>query len=238
MINDVYKRFIVPGASESHQVLAGRLCTVLLMGAAGVVAMYMQSAAGNFGIMLSMTAGMGLVYMLRWFWWRVSAISEIVVLVVPSVFVVYFWRIHPSTGLPELDDWQRMGLTTLMTTVCWLVATLMTRPTDTGTLVRFYKRVQPGGPGWAAFLRRAEAEGHSFAEVDRVGQLPLGVACVLLGCVAIYSALFATGYWLYGHTTAAGWLTLAAVVSTVLLFLLWRRLVYPLRIQVRIEGKL
>jgi Na+/proline symporter len=252
LVNDVYKRFIVKSASDAHQVLVGRIMTVLLMVVAGVVAMKMESAASNFGIMLSMTAGMGLVYMLRWFWWRVNAVSEIVVLIVPSAFVLYFWLWHP--GIEELlnlklgwnldpeafaiNDWQRMGLVALATTISWLVLTLLTRPVDTDTLVRFYKKTQPGGPGWRAFIAKAESEGHDFSEVDRIGQLPLGIMCTVLGCVAIYCALFATGYWLYGHTISASILTAVAVLSTLMLIVLWRRLTHPLNIKLRIEGKL
>ena len=252
LVNDVYKRFIVKSASDAHQVMAGRVFTVLLMGLACVVALSMRSAADNFGIMLSMTAGMGLVYMLRWFWWRVNAISEIVVLVVPSIFVLYFWLWHAGSEEflnaklgwnldPEafaLNDWQRMGLTALATTISWIVLTLLTRPTDTETLVRFYKRTQPGGPGWRNFIAKAESEGHDFSGVDRLGQLPLGILCTVLGCVAIYCALFATGYWLYGHTTSASILTGVAIVSTVVLIVMWRRLTYPLGIKVEIKGKL
>ncbi|MFP4499902.1 MAG: sodium:solute symporter family protein [Candidatus Hydrogenedentota bacterium] len=235
LVNDVYKRFVVPGATERHLVTAGRVCTVLLMIAAGYVALQMVSALDNFKIMLSVGAGSGLIYILRWFWWRVNAISEIVAMVVPFGLAM-FLRFYYPEGWPVLDDWMQFGAIVAVTTLAWVMVALVTRPTPTGTLVGFYKKVQPGGPGWRGFISRAEAEGHDFSEVDRIGQLPLGILCMVLGCVAVYATLFATGYWLYGNTAEAKWLTGIAVVSTIVLVFMWRRLTYPLRIQVDIDG--
>lgn len=237
LVNDLYKRFIAKNASERHLVAAGRIFTVVLMVAAGFVSLQMVSALDNFKIMLGVGAGSGLIYILRWFWWRINAISEIVAMAVPLMMVV-FLRFYYPEGWPVMNDWMEFGVIVAVTTVAWVITTFITRPTPTDTLAVFYKKVQPGGPGWRGFLRRASEEGHDFSEVDRIGQLPLGIACSVLGCIAIYCALFATGYWLYGHTTPAAWLTGGAVASTLVLIVLWRRLTYPLSIKLKINGKL
>lgn len=237
IVNDFYRRFLRPDSSDRELVFVGRVSTLLLMVAAGFVSLQMESALDNFQILVQIGAGTGLIYILRWFWWRLNAISEIVALVVSFLIALYFRFLHERLGLPALPEWQQLCIGVGVTTLFWLAATYLTRPTNPDTLVRFYRLVQPGGPGWKAVIRDAEARGIPMGDVDRLGQMPLGIVCMLLGCVSIYSALFATGYWIYGKTTAAALLTALFAVSAFVLVRLWIRLVHPLRIQMTITAK-
>ena len=239
IVNDFYKRFIRPSSSERHLVFVGRVSTVLLMIGAGYLSLQMESALDNFKIILIIGAGTGLLFILRWFWWRINAISEITALIVSFAVALYFQFLHARTGLPILNDWQQLCAIVVITTACWLVMTYLTRPANLETLVKFYRTTQPGGPGWRWLIEKAESEGYSMRDVDRIGQIPMGIACMVLGCVSIYAALFATGYWIYGQYTLAGILTAVFLVTTGILVRLWVRLVHPLRVQmfIRTKGK-
>lgn len=237
IVNDFYKRFVYPKSSDRHLVLVGRICTVLLMIGAGYLSLQLESALDNFQIMLRIGAGTGLLFILRWFWWRINAVSEITALIVSFAAALYFQFWHAKTGLPVLNDWQQLCAIVVVTTICWVTMTYVTRPTKLETLVEFYRLIQPGGPGWRTLIERAEMEGHSMKDVDRLGQIPHGILCMVLGCVAVYSALFATGYWIYGQARLAAVLTGVFVVTTVVLVRLWVRLVHPLRVQITIRAK-
>jgi Na+/proline symporter len=225
MVNDFFKRFLRPRSSEKELVLVGRISTVVLMALAGVVALLMKNALDSFQIMLQVGAGTGLLFILRWFWWRINAWSEISAMVVSFLIAVYFRFIHGLTGLPAVSDWAQLVIGVAITTWSWLVVTLLTKPTEDRVLVSFYRKVSPGGPGWRAFLDRAKARGERAEGLDPAWQVPRGILCMFLGCVAVYSALFATGNWIYSKTLPAVILTCTAVVSTFLLFLMWGRVV-------------
>jgi len=225
MVNDFFKRFLRPRSSEKELVLAGRISTVVLMFLAGIVALLMKNALDSFQIMLQVGAGTGLLFILRWFWWRINAWSEISAMVVSFLIAVYFRLIHGLTGLPAVSDWAQLVIGVAITTCGWLVVTFLTKPTEDRVLVSFYRKVSPGGPGWRAFLDRAKARGERADGLDPAWQVPRGILCMFLGCVAVYSVLFATGNWIYAKTLPAVILTCTAVVSTFLLFLLWGRVV-------------
>ncbi len=226
MVNDFFKRFLRPRSSEKELVLVGRISTVLLMILAGIVALLMKNALDSFQIMLQVGAGTGLLFILRWFWWRINAWSEISAMVVSFLIAVYFRFIHGLTGLPAVSDWAQLVIGVAITTCGWLVVTFLTKPTEDRVLVSFYRKVSPGGPGWRAFLDRAKARGERADGLDPAWQVPRGILCMFLGCVAVYSVLFATGNWIYAKTLPAVILTCTAVVSTFLLFLLWGRVVW------------
>ncbi len=226
MVNDFFKRFLRPRSSEKELVLVGRISTVLLMALAGVVALLMKNALDSFQIMLQVGAGTGLLFILRWFWWRINAWSEISAMVISFLIAVYFRFIHGLTGLPAVSDWAQLVIGVAITTCGWLVVTFLTKPTEDRVLVSFYRKVSPGGPGWRAFLDRAKARGERADGLDPAWQVPRGILCMFLGCVAVYSVLFATGNWIYAKTLPAVILTCTAVVSTFLLFLLWGRVVW------------
>jgi len=225
MVNDFYKRFLRRSAGEKEMVLAGRVSTVVLMAVAGAVALLMRSALDSFQIMLQVGAGTGLLFILRWFWWRINAWSEIAAMVVSFLVAVYMRFLHRLTGLPPLGDWLQLVIGVGITTCGWLLVTFLTKPTDDKVLANFHRKVRPGGPGWRRFLERAKASGEAAEGLDAAWRVPRGILCMVLGCVAVYSALFATGNWIYGRVLPAGLLTLSAAASVWFLTRLWGRVV-------------
>ncbi len=194
VVHDLYRRFLRPGESERHYVFVGRLVTALLMLVAALLTLVLETARASFDLMLSVGAGTGLIYLLRWFWWRVNAWSEIAAMI--SSFLVaaaFFVAGRQGAMIPSHVS---LLVTIAITSVVWLAATFLTRPTDEHTLVRFYERVRPAGPGWRPIAAKASAGRSS----DSLGaQLAASVA----GCAAIYGALFGTGAILYGQAGPA-----------------------------------
>lgn len=222
MVHDFYRRFIRPDSTEHELVQAGRVFTAILMVLAGGLALAMESALDNFNIMLMVGAGTGLIFILRWFWWRINAASEIAAMVLSFVLAVYFTFVHENLGLPPIADWTQLLLTIGITTAGWLAVTYLTRPVSDDTLVNFCKLVRPGGPGWARISAKIESDG---SPAPGAWQVPQGILCMVLGCVAIYAALFATGYIIYGRYTLGAVLSVIAVVASVILARQWKRLI-------------
>ena len=194
VVHDLYRRFLRPGESERHYVFVGRLVTAVLMLIAALLTLVLETARASFDLMLSVGAGTGLIYLLRWFWWRVNAWSEIAAMV--SSFVVaaaFFIAGRQGAMIPSHVS---LLVTIAVTSVVWLTVTFLTRPTDEETLVTFYERVRPGGPGW----RHIAAKASTGPSTDSLGAQ---LAATVLGCAAIYGALFGTGAILYGQTGPA-----------------------------------
>ncbi|SMO53985.1 sodium:solute symporter family protein [Fodinibius sediminis] len=226
LVNDFYKRFINPESSEKELVMVGRLSTVVLMIVAGGLALLMQNALDSFQILLQIGAGTGLLFILRWFWWRINAGSEIAAMVISFVVAVYFQFFHSYTGLPQLSGWEEIVIGVILTTIGWVSVTYMVRPTSQKTLLNFYEIARPGGPGWQKVLDVAEKAGREVQVYkDEAWRVPQGIFCMLLGCFAVYGTLFATGYWIYGQWILAGTFTVVALVSSVMLFKAWRKLI-------------
>ncbi len=221
IVHDFYRRFVRRDASERELVLAGRVATVALMVMAGVVALQLENALQAFQVLLQIGAGTGLLFLLRWFWWRVNAWSEIVAMVASFGVALFFLWQNKRGGGSGLESWQELVVGVAVTTVCWLAATLVTRPTDEARLREFYRRTRPGGPGWRSVVRRAAAEGQPVEEGVAEWPVPRGLACMMAACVTVYSALFATGSWLYGRPVNGGVLTLVAVAAAVVLARTW-----------------
>ena len=224
LVHDFYQRFVNPGGTERQLVRAGRITTALLMVLAGIVALWMENALDNFQIMLQIGAGTGLLLILRWFWWRINAMSEIAAMLLSFTIAVYFRFLDDDTlfGI-ALDASLELVIGVAVTTIGWLLVTFLTKPVHHEKLVAFYRRTHPGGPGWWKVLREAEAKGDPIV-VDQDWYVPLGILCMFLGCAAIISTLFATGYWIYGQYAAATLLTINALATTAALVASWRRL--------------
>jgi Na+/proline symporter len=211
VVSDFYRRFVRPEASEKHYVAVARLTTVALIVLAALVALWLENAVDAFQILLQIGAGTGLVFLLRWFWWRVNAWSEISGMVVSFLIAVHFRFVHEAIGLTPLDPSVQLVLGVLGTTAAWVTVTFLTEPADRETLQNFYDRIRPFGRGW----RRV---------VDTKGRRPDGslaaaFACWGLGCVVVYAALFGTGWALYGEARPA---LAAAGVAAGAAFLLLR----------------
>ncbi|MBV9270616.1 MAG: Na+:solute symporter, partial [Candidatus Eremiobacteraeota bacterium] len=190
LVHDIYRRFINPDGSEKHYVAVGRFVTVLIMIIAIILTFQLQTAREAFNVILSIGAGTGLVYLLRWFWWRINAWTEVAAMLSSFVVSIVFF-VMSKTGHdvgPEIT----LVVTVLITTVVWLVTTFLTAPVDEETLVAFYRKVRPAGPGWARIRELAGGVGSP----DR---LSLSFAGWILGLAVVYSALFGTGAYLYGH---------------------------------------
>lgn len=221
-VNDFYQRFLEPGASERRKVLVGRVMTVVFLCLSSVVALFLESAVGAFDLILSIGAGTGLVFILRWFWWRISAYSEIAGMSASLLTAVYFQFMHARIGFSPLETWQQLLCTIAITTVVWIIVTLLTPPTSEERLRQFYRAVRPGGPGWQRVRASAQMAGETMPSLH--WDVPLGIVCMLVGCVAVYGALFAIGNWIYGNYLHATVLTAVAVVASVVIFVLWGRL--------------
>ncbi len=200
VVNDFWVRFVNPRASDRQQVLVGRISTVLLMIAAGALALWLENALQAFRILLQIGAGTGLLFILRWFWWRISPYSEISAMVIS--FVVAVALEQPFAG--ALAGWQKLLIGVAITTVGWLLVTVITPPDAPEKLREFYRLIRPGGPGWRRVVEDARRDGCELPAADAEGwTLPRGIACMVLGCLAVYGVLFATGYWLYGNRLMA-----------------------------------
>ena len=193
IVNDFYRRFVSGDRSERHYVTVGRLSTVGLIVLASAVSLWLDSALQAFQILLQIGAGTGLIFLLRWFWWRVNAWSEISGMVISFVIAVYFQFVHESLGLAPLDPSLALVLGVAITTVAWLGVTFLTPPADEATLQRFYDAIRPVGKGWTRFR---DARAGSAGPDESLTPAFLGW---FLGCTAVYSALFGTGYLLYGQ---------------------------------------
>ena len=214
VVNDFYRRFLRPDASDKELVTVGRVATVVLMVASCTFALFLENAMQAFSILLTVGAGTGLLFILRWFWWRINAWSEITAMTVSFVVALYF----NFADLADWSQWQKLLAGIGITTVAWVLTALLTPPTDTATLRSFVRLVQPGGKGWNKVVREAIADNDDLHAGEFKPNFPDAVLCVLLGAICIYGALFAIGYGLYGNITLSLGMTAIAVVSGVIVF--------------------
>jgi SSS family solute:Na+ symporter len=217
-VHDFYRRFLKRDGTEKHYVLMGRIVTALLMICAALLTFALQNARESFDLILSVGAGTGLIYLLRWFWWRINAWSEISAMVSSFVVAVGFF-VAGKMGM-KVASHVSLLVTVATTTLVWVAATFLTKPTDRGALMRFYKLVRPAGPGWGP-IRSAAGVGPS------PDSLPQNMLGWMLGCLFVYAALFGTGSFLYGKTSlGVAWLVVFVVTGAGLAVLvprLWSR---------------
>jgi len=189
-VEDCYRRFLAPDKDERHYVMVGRLVTVGLIVLACALSLWLHNSYQAFQILLQIGAGTGLIFLLRWFWWRINAWSEIAGMGISFAIAVYFQFVHTALGFAPLSPTAQLVTGIAITTVGWLAVTFATPPTDRATLQAFYDRIRPMGPGWSRAVTTGPATpGESVTAA---------FLCWFLGCVIIYSALFGTGYLLYG----------------------------------------
>jgi Na+/proline symporter len=194
LVHDLYRRFLNPEASERHLVWLSRVMTAVLMIVSGATVFLLSTAGEAFQLLLSIGAGTGLIYLLRWFWWRINAWSEIAAMASSFTIAVAFFVARKS-GL-DISSYAALVWSVALTTVVWLVVTLLTKPADTETLRRFYRTVRPAGRGWLKIVSPDELEGPR-------DDLSLALIGWVLGCTFVYSALFGTGALLYGQPLQA-----------------------------------
>ncbi|MFK7776032.1 MAG: Na+:solute symporter, partial [Saprospiraceae bacterium] len=217
LVNDFYKRFIKPEASQKELINAAKGFTVISAILGMGLGLLLTDATQAFNMLLLLGAGTGAIYILRWFWWRINAMTEIVAMVSSLIIAGFF-----AFANHGLEGWQTMVIGAVLTTIVWVSAAFLTEPTDEETLRNFYKKIRPSGSGWDAVIEKAKAEGVDIRKEK--SQLPLELLCWVVGCVAVYSALFATGNWIYGNVSTASILTIISIVGGVFLFKAWKNL--------------
>jgi len=229
IVFDFYKQQINPDATEKQMVAVGRISTVVLMVLSALLALTLQNAFEVFDLLVTFGAGTGLVFILRWFWWRINAWSEIAAMFVSGIISILMvktdlgdYLFAAETGV--FPEWMNYPFVVLVTTAIWMAVTLMTRPESDETLRSFYRKIQPGGPGWSKVVSKAKTDDVTIVEGNEKWSVPSGITAMLLGCVLIYSIMFATGYWIYGETNLALILSGVALVSGFLLIKAWNKM--------------
>jgi Na+/proline symporter len=207
LVHDFYRQFMRRDAPEGHYVVVARVVTVLLFVFSSATVYLLDTAKDAFDVILQIGAGTGLLYLIRWFWWRVNAWCEIVAMI--SSFAVSVVLLMLSRGGTPISTHAALLMTIAVTTVCWVLAAYLAPETDRATLTAFYRKVRPFGPGWAEIHRTAGP----LAENGDQENIPMALLGWVAGCAAIWSALFAVGNFLYGRTATALILTAIFIVS-------------------------
>jgi SSS family solute:Na+ symporter len=224
LVHDLYRRFLKPGKNEKHYVLVGRLVTVGLMVLAALFTFVLDSARQAFNLMLSVGAGTGLIYLLRWFWWRINGWSEIAAMASSFLAALgFFVAGKMGLGMPAHIS---LILTVAITTVVWGLTTFLTKPVERSKLHEFCRLVRPAGPGWRAVRAEAGVD-------DEPGYLTQALLGWITGCLFVYSALFGAGSFLYGKTVAGCVWSVLFLVAGFFLRRIFRRLWAPAAQQVQ-----
>ncbi|MAB73596.1 MAG: Na+:solute symporter [Flavobacteriales bacterium] len=218
LVHDFYGRFIKPEASERERVVAGQVSTGVSLVLGAGLGLTLTDAGQAFNLLLLLGAGTGGLFLLRWFWWRISAATEIAAMVISLAVAAYFTWVHdalaasPAALVPELLAWQKLVWGTAITTFGWLASAWLLPPEKREVLEAFVEQTGVSGAGWRGF--------GSATKGSSVGR---GLAQAFLGCVAVYGALMATGSFLYGHGLRAGMLAALALAAAGGVLLLHRK---------------
>jgi Na+/proline symporter len=209
IVNDFYKRFVDPDVSERKMVWIGRLSTVALMVLAAILALFLKNAKAAFDIIVLMGAGTGLLFILRWFWWRINAYSEIAAMIISFMVAVVFKFVIPGYFPNHIELLLGVGITT----VGWVLVTFLTPAVEHDRLVHFYQLIKPHSTGWQPVLEKGLAEGALDQAAITTGQLPRELMAMFSGIFLVYGVLFSTGFWLYGNIPYALFGTLISIVA-------------------------
>ncbi len=220
LVHDFYRRFFVQNKTEKHYVFMGRVFTVLLMVFSAFFALFLNNSLQAFGIILQIGAGTGLIFILRWFWYRVNVYSELTAMIVSFVVALAFEFIIPNNFSVE----EKLIIGVTITTISWLFVTMITPPSKMETLQNFYKKIQPGGPGWKKVIEESESKGINITGKKEKWDVPSGILCMLFGSISVYSILFGIGYILYSQTTTGIIFLVISVLSVIALMKFWKRL--------------
>lgn len=221
VVNDFYLRFLKPQATDKELVLVGRLSTVLLMVLAAFLALALSNALEAFNILLQIGAGTGAIFILRWFWWRINAYTEISAMAISFVVAIFFESLNPKMqwiSIPENQQYLKLLYGVGITTFGWILVTLLTRPEKDAVLLSFYQKVRPAAFGWKNFLDRYPTE------KQEQGQLPMEIGLMLVGSVMVYATLFAVGFWIYGNVVSASIATVVATIGGIIIIKSWKNM--------------
>ncbi|MBL6865616.1 MAG: Na+:solute symporter [Flavobacteriales bacterium] len=208
LVNDFWVRFIRPDATDKEQVAAGRITTILSLILGSGLGLLLTDAGQAFNLLLLIGAGTGGLFILRWFWWRINAWTELVAMAGSLIVAGYFTFVHDHLVDMAWASHEKLVWGSLITTLIWVIGTWLTPPESEKTLRHFVAKVRPGGPGWKRYGTGAD----SAAEAEQGWALPRGILSMLLGSAGVYAALFAVGSWLYDDRTTAGLLAAVAAV--------------------------
>lgn len=266
-VHDFYRKFCVTGKSERHYVWAGRFSTLVLFVCSCGMVYLLESSKAGFDLMLQIGAGTGLLYMIRWFWWRINAWCEVTAMIVSFVISTVFvvgdkldWWCGSAVTYTEaaiskaaaqgvklasdavvvpfvLGTHQRLLITVVLTTISWLIVAyaLPLTAANRETLLRFYRKVKPGGLGWEPIRNEL---GITREEVRATGDnLPKALLGTIAGCAMIWSSLFAVGNFLYGWTGYAITCTVVFVISSVVVIRLVQQIWAGSKEQERLEAE-
>ena len=224
VVNDFYLQLINKNASQKELVNVGRISVVILMIVSSIIAISLNNAYQLFDIILMFGAGTGSIFILRWFWWRINAWSEIAAMLSSGLISIaltnetIFNLIFNDDGFPV---YMKFPFIVLVTTIIWLIVTFVTPSDDNETLVKFYNKTNPGGPGWNYIKKNND----DIKKLKDSWIVPQGILCMVIGCITIYSALFSTGYFIYGETNSALLCLAITVSSSFLLFKYAKKLI-------------
>ena len=216
VVNDFYLQLINKNASQKELVNVGRFSVVILMIISSVIAILLTNALQLFDIILMFGAGTGSIFILRWFWWRINAWSEIAAMLSSGIISIaltnesLFNLIFNDDGFPA---YMKFPFIVLVTTSIWLIVTFITPADEKETLIKFYKKTKPGGPGWNKIKEHI-----TMSDEKEEWIVPKGIICMIIGCITIYSALFSTGYFIYGEISSALIFLLVTIISGLILF--------------------
>ena len=234
VVNDFYGRFLKKDASEKELVNVGRLTTVVMMFLSAWLALNLQNVLEIFNFVILFGAGTGLIFILRWFWWRINAWSEITAMFVSGIVSVFFNRSalgHQWFGYTDpmgilhvgnMEAWMKFPLVVLVTTIAWLVVTFLTKPEDQAVLANFYRKIQPAPTGWKKVIAKANLTDQKLP-VNK-SNLPQGIMATLLGTFLVYSILFTIGNYLYGEYKTAILLSAFAALLGYGLIVVWKEI--------------
>ncbi len=205
LVNDFYSRFINKDASEKQKVVVGRISTVLLMLCAALFSFYLQSAKDVFDLLLQIGAGTGLLFILRWFWSRINPYSEIAAMAISFIIAVFFF-VNGKLENPiiEIAGYWQLIIGVFVTTIGWILVTLLTQPTDKETINKFETLI--------------------FEGEDKFKNIGVKIVGFITGTIGVYSFLFATGNWIYGKTLLALGLSILTLICMFILLKIWKRI--------------
>ena len=208
IVNDFYHRFLRPGASNKELVAVARISTVFTIILGSGLGLLLTSAGQAFNLLLMIGAGTGLIYILRWFWWRINAYTEIVAMISSLLIAFYL-----NFGELQVADWSKIIIGAVLTTSIWLVATFLTPSDDQETLQNFVDKVNPGGPGWKRYSSKMNAEPWI---------VPKGMFSMFLGCTAVYGFLLSTGQFIYGNMEIGFFFFSISVLAFFGIYKIWK----------------
>lgn len=236
IVNDFYKQHVNKTASEKELVNVGRISTIVLMIISTMIALLLQNAKQLFEIIIMFGAGTGLVFLLRWFWWRINAWSEISAMFSSGIISILFTFTPLATlifggalangEMAEgfIASYWKYPIIVFITTAVWIITTFLTQPESKEVLVHFYQKIQPGGPGWTKVVDCAKENNIDLGIESEKWGVPTGILATLTGTISVYSALFTIGKFIYGET-AQGFIYLSvSLVFAVILLRLWKRI--------------